>query len=281
MPFKVSSDRIYTLVPQSSFDKLLDAFRCHICDPSQKLDIDMKASLGAWCRFAFSLISFGGLAGPRFFEEICNLKFKDIKSTITGHIMIPRWGGQVPLYVGELIACSALSLGIHLVRESSEELLPDLGYLIPGRNDPKSVPTKKERAEANTYFAAWLQALVKGAGIREKITLSRLAQLSRGRLTRIYSQPVAGAILGLHRYNPAPPYQSNLFGDYRLPLDLDKSLPNKNDEIIQRPLWHVVYTLTVTPVLDVTGWPNRLYYYRLLRPANTQNKKYLITGRYI
>jgi integrase len=151
--------------------------------------------------------------------------------------MIPRWGGHVPLYIGDLIASCALSLNIHLVRETSEGLFPSKGYVLPGRNNPKSVPTKKERTEANTTFAVWLQALVKEVGIREKITFSRLAQLSRGRLTCIYSQPVAGAILGLHRYNPAPPYQSNLFGDYRLPLDLDRSLPipQQKDVLEEKP----------------------------------------------
>jgi len=35
------------------------------------------------------------------------------------------------------------------------------------------------------------------------------------------------------------------------------------DNIVQRPLRHVVHTFTVAPVLDVSGGPDRLYHYGL------------------
>ncbi len=43
----------------------------------------------------------------------------------------------------------------------------------------------------------------------------------------------------------------------------------------------MVHTVTVSPILDVSGKPNRLYYNCFTGFAKSQNKKYLVTVRYI
>jgi len=42
----------------------------------------------------------------------------------------------------------------------------------------------------------------------------------------------------------------------------------------------VVFTIAVAPVLDITGSINGLDYNLLFRFTKSQNKKYLVTGRY-
>ena len=53
------------------------------------------------------------------------------------------------------------------------------------------------------------------------------------------------------------------------------------NNIFQPAFGHMVYTVTVAPVFDITGKANCFDYNVLFRFAKSQNKKYLVTGRYI
>jgi integrase len=216
----VFDDRIYSIVPQSSFEKLQVTFRDQLTQPTQSFPVDLDESSLAWCKLIFSLIC-AGVAGRRFFEELLDLQYQDILNIDEGYVLIPRWGGRVPLFVEDSVICCALSLSILLTKKRPPDLrgrrfFPSGGYLVPGRTNPLNKLNSSERSNAEERFSKWLNALVKLAKVEEKITISRLAQLVRGYLAKIYSPPIAGAVLGLHRYNPAPISQIAEFDSYLL-----------------------------------------------------------------
>lgn len=228
MSSTVFDDRIYSIVPQSSFTKIQAAFLTDLCQPTQELPINMDPLWSAWCRFAFSVIVFGGVAGHRFFEELLNLQWRHIDNIHDGYLLVPRWGGQVPLYVDEKVICPALSLRILTLKSHPRKTIREPSFLpkeflIPEQSKSEARLSQTEAAFAMEQFTRWLDGLRQRAQIEEKITPSRLIQLSRGRLIQIYDPVIVGAILGLHRYNPAPVSQLLKFGIFQhsQPLHLE------------------------------------------------------------
>ena len=222
-PYVVTDERVYTLLPPASLDKLDKAFLGNIATPKQNLGL--LPSEIAWCNCVYALISFGGIAGPNCLTEIADLRFNDLTTCTRGYIHIPRAGGRVPVFVPEIVALYSQSLLIHLRRGRGAgrnrlgEFPPD-GYVIPGRDDPSAALGNDEWQKWKGHFQMWLERL----GERAKIPIStnRLIQLSRARLARCYTPVVAGALLGLHLYNPAPVEQGESF--WRFEQDLAKDV---------------------------------------------------------
>lgn len=221
-PYVVTDERVHTLLPPASLEKLDRAFLDNISTPKQNTSL-LPYEI-AWCNCVYALISYGGIAGPKCLTEIVNLRFNDLTTCTCGYIHIPRAGGHVPVFVPEIVSLCIQSLVIHLRRGRGAGCnrlgkFPPDGYIIPSRDNPSAALGDDEWQKWEERFQGWLKCLGEQAKI--PISISRLVQLSRARLARCYTPAVAGAVLGLHLYDPAPVEQRAHFQDFKQDLAND------------------------------------------------------------
>ena len=212
-------DRIYRIVPKSSFRRLQETFLSDLCQSNMEIHADLDPLWSAWCRFAFSVIAYGGIAGPHYFEELLSLEWRHIDQVDEGYILVPRWGGLIPVFIDDIVVCSTLSLRImtkklNSPKPSQKSFLPN-NFLIPRIEKSEGAIQRTEAIYAKEQFSKWLDGLVQQAQLDVQITPSRLSRVARGRLLEIYDPVIVAAILGLHRYNPAPISQMPRFELYR------------------------------------------------------------------
>jgi integrase len=219
---RVTDQRVYTILPAGTYQKLLDCFQENLLLHPQPLADTIQPSISAWCRFVFSLITLGGQAGPDAWREILSLRYRHIADAEAGYIHIPRMGGEVPVYIPPLLRLCALSLCRHLLREHGTVgnlgCYPPDGFILPGRKNPSAAFCDNEPQEWKGTFAAWLSRFSTSCGVR--ITLGQLQALSRAELAENYSPSIAGCLMGLQASNPAPVSQFDAMREYRTPFEM-------------------------------------------------------------
>jgi hypothetical protein len=204
------------MFPLSSFFSLLTRFRYELEEPGADPLLPENLPWIAFCRAAFSLIAFGGLAWPGSFSDIASLRWRDVSTAACGFIKLPRAGGWQRIFVEPVVAICALSLGIQLARLTGKGT-PDpetpLLILADGKLPPENEVGEKI-PWARRCFNTWLAGLCERAGVKP-ITLGLLAGVARVRLQAMAGNVVAGLILGQTLYNPCPDDQFEDISAYR------------------------------------------------------------------
>jgi len=204
------------ILPLSSCLRLLARFRYELGDPEADPLVRQNPPWVAFCRAAFSLIAFGGLAWPGCFSDVASLRWKDVSTVVRGFIRLPRAGGWQRIFVEPVVAICVLALGIQLARlggkrtpdpETSLLILPDGKLPIKGEVKEK-IPLARRR------FNAWLAGLCERAGVKP-VTLSALAGVARARLQAMAGNVITGFVLGQTLYNPCPDDQFEALAAYR------------------------------------------------------------------
>ena len=235
-------ERIHLYLPDKSLDQIIDFFWTSLDAVKPACQEGSSPSELAWYRFVFGMIVFGGLAWPNALDDIFRLRYQDIISAERGYILIPRAGGLYPIFIPPAAADLALSLCVYLSRERGKGknrlgLFPSDGFILPDRSNPSENPSYDEQRQLQNGFTSWLRNLGKSAGLY--VTVGRLISLSRARLSRLYSPPVASALLGIHISNPAPIDQLDALNSYRTPLDLEKIIRSTEDHPTSKVGQHI------------------------------------------
>src|SRR5271157_1584042 len=235
-------ERIHLYLPDKSLDQMIDFFWRSLDAAKPAHQEGSSPSELAWYRFVFGMIVFGGLAWPDALDDIFKLRYQDIISAERGYILIPRAGGLYPIFIPPAAADLTLSLCVYLSRERGKGknrlgLFPSDGFILPDRTNLSENPSYDEQRKLQNGFTSWLRNLGKSVGLY--VTVGRLISLSRARLSRLYSPPVASALLGIHISNPAPIDQLYALNSYKMPLDLENIIHSRKDHPTSKGGQHI------------------------------------------
>ncbi len=218
-PGGVADARVYQTIRPSEMRRLQGTFLC--LDRDTESDATQEeAQWEAFCRMAFVLIVWGGMAWPGALTMLCGLQWQHIRIALNGYIRIPRRGVWLRLYLQPLAQAFALALGAHLPRARMFGEPDGTQSLIPFETEAGDPAQERRRRQiARRRFDKWLRDLCVASGARP-IGLRVLQEAARVELARMYGNVLAGAILGLTRYAPAADGQEDVFETYRGTLTL-------------------------------------------------------------
>ena len=234
-PGGVADPRVYQTIRPSEVRRLKEAFLRHLERPPQKAS-PQEEYWEAFCRLAFALIVWGGMAWPGALTTLASLKWKHLRTAVQGFIRIPRRGVWLRLYIPPLVQAFVLVLGMHLPRRRKfSEPSPEQPILpVSEQADDAANERRRLLRMARIRFNTWLQELCHIAGVRV-ISLHTLQQAVRPMLAETYGNVLAGAILGLTLYAPVPDGQEDVFDTYREPFTLPAVLPRKATTLSPTP----------------------------------------------
>ena len=206
---------------------------------NQQLRIVDEPVAETWCYFVFSAIVFGHVCGPSALASLAKLTWGDIFCAAEGYLLLPRMDGRIPVYISPVVRVCALGLCIQLMRgrgpgRNRLGAYPSDWSALPGRDDPETELTPGEVARASARFRVWFREFTDRHNL-PAISVDRLLALACWHLQSVYSSPVAGALLGITRYCPAPVDRTDLLTSYRRTL-ARPAPPRSSPRARQRPI---------------------------------------------
>ncbi len=215
-PGGVADPRVYQTVRPTEVRCLQEALLLRLGQDGENTGSD-EAHWEAFCRLAFALIVWGGMAWPGALAMLTDLEWRHVRAASRGFICIPRRGVWLRLHVPPRVEAFALALGAQLPRsrkfaepDPTQTLLP----LEIGGGNPE-----KRRACVTRRFNRWLRGLCQAASVHP-VSLHTLQEAARMQVAKLYGNVLAGAILGLTPYALVPDGQRHVFETYRATFTL-------------------------------------------------------------
>jgi integrase len=215
-PGGVADPRVYQTVCPTEIHRLQEVFL--LCLEQDRENAKSDAThWEAFCRLAFVLIAWGGMAWPGALATLADLEWQHIRTAVHGFIRVPRRGVWLRLHIPPRVQASVLALGAQLprLRKFAE---PDLTEpLLP--LETRDGDRRKRRSCIARRFNRWLRGLCQAAGVRS-ISLHTLQEAARMQVAKLYGNVLTSAILGLTPYAPVPDGQRRVFETYRAAFTL-------------------------------------------------------------
>jgi integrase len=220
-PGGVADPRVYQAVRPAEVHRLQEALLLRLGRDGGDIG-NGEAHWEAFCRLAFALIVWGGMAWPGALATLADLEWRHVRTAWRGFIRVPRRGVWLRLHIPPRVQAFALALGVQLPRPrkfAEPDPAQPLLSLQMGDSDHG-----KRRSHIARRFNRWLQELCRAAGVRP-IGLHSLQEAARVQVARTYGNVLAGAILGLTPYAPVADGQQRVFTTYRASLTLPPASP--------------------------------------------------------